>query len=161
MLYKAPACGCMSPCFTDSASPIRRIHAEIRLTLEVQDKHENRLQMDNETPCCNLIHLSISFAFFRDFLLPRIECTRIAFRLRSGSRPLSARRVFRNALRLLAALSASHHGRFMTASALPIAPSHSRRIVQLDGLRAIGVLAVFAQHALKAPLWMGVDLFFV
>ncbi|WP_025599465.1 acyltransferase family protein [Burkholderia sp. WSM2230] len=49
----------------------------------------------------------------------------------------------------------------MTASALPIAPSHSRRIVQLDGLRAIAVLAVFAQHALKAPLWMGVDLFFV
>ncbi|MFM0716222.1 acyltransferase [Paraburkholderia strydomiana] len=48
----------------------------------------------------------------------------------------------------------------MTASALPLAPSHSR-IVQLDGLRAIAVLAVFAQHALKAPLWMGVDLFFV
>ena len=49
----------------------------------------------------------------------------------------------------------------MTASALPLAPSHSRRILQLDGLRAIAVLAVFAQHALKAPLWMGVDLFFV
>jgi len=49
----------------------------------------------------------------------------------------------------------------MTVSALPTAPSHSRRIVQLDGLRAIAVLAVFAQHALKAPLWMGVDLFFV
>ncbi|SDQ56061.1 Peptidoglycan/LPS O-acetylase OafA/YrhL, contains acyltransferase and SGNH-hydrolase domains [Paraburkholderia fungorum] len=48
----------------------------------------------------------------------------------------------------------------MTASALPLAPTHSR-IVQLDGLRAIAVLAVFAQHALKAPLWMGVDLFFV
>ncbi|OLL31409.1 acyltransferase [Burkholderia sp. SRS-W-2-2016] len=48
----------------------------------------------------------------------------------------------------------------MTASALPPAPSHSR-IVQLDGLRALAVLAVFAQHALKAPLWMGVDLFFV
>ena len=51
----------------------------------------------------------------------------------------------------------------MTASALPAppSPSHSRRILQLDGLRAIAVLAVFAQHALKAPLWMGVDLFFV
>src|ERR1700758_1505905 len=35
---------------------------------------------------------------------------------------------------------------------------HSHRIVQLDGLRA---LAVLAQHALRAPLWMGVDLFFV
>jgi len=51
----------------------------------------------------------------------------------------------------------------MTVSALaaPPYPSHSRRILQLDGLRAIAVLAVFAQHALKAPLWMGVDLFFV
>jgi peptidoglycan/LPS O-acetylase OafA/YrhL len=49
----------------------------------------------------------------------------------------------------------------MTASTLPTAPSHTRRIVQLDGLRAIAVLAVFAQHAIKAPLWMGVDLFFV
>src|SRR5258707_5583221 len=49
----------------------------------------------------------------------------------------------------------------MTASALPLAPSHTHRIVQLDGLRAIAVLAVFAQHAIKAPLWMGVDLFFV
>jgi peptidoglycan/LPS O-acetylase OafA/YrhL len=51
----------------------------------------------------------------------------------------------------------------MTVSALaaPPSPSHSRRILQLDGLRAIAVLAVFAQHALKAPLWMGVDLFFV
>ncbi|MDE1184315.1 acyltransferase [Paraburkholderia sp.] len=55
----------------------------------------------------------------------------------------------------------------MTASALSTppasttAPAHSPRIVQLDGLRAIAVLAVFAQHALKAPLWMGVDLFFV
>ncbi|SEA78059.1 acyltransferase family protein [Paraburkholderia sartisoli] len=49
----------------------------------------------------------------------------------------------------------------MTASVQPASPSHSRRIVQLDGLRALAVLAVFAQHALKAPLWMGVDLFFV
>jgi peptidoglycan/LPS O-acetylase OafA/YrhL len=44
----------------------------------------------------------------------------------------------------------------------PASPaSHSHRIVQLDGLRAIAVMAVFAQHALHAPLWMGVDLFFV
>lgn len=49
----------------------------------------------------------------------------------------------------------------MTASTLPAPSTHHRRIVQLDGLRAIAVLAVFAQHALKAPLWMGVDLFFV
>jgi peptidoglycan/LPS O-acetylase OafA/YrhL len=49
----------------------------------------------------------------------------------------------------------------MTALA-PSADSHREgRIVQLDGLRAIAVLAVFAQHAIKAPLWMGVDLFFV
>jgi peptidoglycan/LPS O-acetylase OafA/YrhL len=49
----------------------------------------------------------------------------------------------------------------MTALA-PSAASHREgRIVQLDGLRAIAVLAVFAQHAIKAPLWMGVDLFFV
>ncbi|MGV2289761.1 acyltransferase [Trinickia sp. YCB016] len=48
----------------------------------------------------------------------------------------------------------------MTVSALPTA-TRRERIVQLDGLRAIAVLAVFAQHALKAPLWMGVDLFFV
>ena len=46
-----------------------------------------------------------------------------------------------------------------TPAASPTPPSH--RIVQLDGLRAIAVLAVFAQHALRAPLWMGVDLFFV
>ena len=42
----------------------------------------------------------------------------------------------------------------------PHPPQHGR-IVQLDGLRAIAVGAVFLQHALKAPLWMGVDLFFV
>ncbi|SEI46339.1 acyltransferase family protein [Paraburkholderia diazotrophica] len=49
----------------------------------------------------------------------------------------------------------------MTASTPPASLAHNGRIVQLDGLRAIAVLAVFAQHALKAPLWMGVDLFFV
>jgi peptidoglycan/LPS O-acetylase OafA/YrhL len=40
-------------------------------------------------------------------------------------------------------------------------PDNTHRIVALDGLRAIAVLAVFLQHALKAPLWMGVDLFFI
>ena len=45
-------------------------------------------------------------------------------------------------------------------AAAPPARSHPR-ITQLDGLRAFAVLAVFAQHALRAPLWMGVDLFFV
>jgi peptidoglycan/LPS O-acetylase OafA/YrhL len=51
----------------------------------------------------------------------------------------------------------------MTMTATPAASPNptSHRIVQLDGLRAIAVLAVFAQHALRAPLWMGVDLFFV
>jgi peptidoglycan/LPS O-acetylase OafA/YrhL len=43
---------------------------------------------------------------------------------------------------------------------MPTAPA-SHRIVALDGLRAIAVLAVFSQHALKLPLWLGVDLFFV
>ena len=42
-----------------------------------------------------------------------------------------------------------------------LTPPQHGRIVQLDGLRAIAVGAVFLQHALKAPLWMGVDLFFV
>ena len=37
-----------------------------------------------------------------------------------------------------------------------------RRILQLDGLRGLAILMVFATHALKIPLlWMGVDLFFV
>jgi peptidoglycan/LPS O-acetylase OafA/YrhL len=37
-----------------------------------------------------------------------------------------------------------------------------RRWVQLDGLRAFAVLAVFVHHALDVPLlWVGVDLFFV
>ena len=49
----------------------------------------------------------------------------------------------------------------MTARSQPTTPTPTQRIVPLDGLRAIAVLAVFAQHALHAPLWMGVDLFFV
>jgi peptidoglycan/LPS O-acetylase OafA/YrhL len=37
-----------------------------------------------------------------------------------------------------------------------------RRVPQLDGLRAIAILMVFAHHALHVPfLWTGVDLFFV
>ncbi|WP_186089755.1 acyltransferase family protein [Burkholderia gladioli] len=48
-----------------------------------------------------------------------------------------------------------------TPASAPSPSPHSGRIVQLDGLRAIAVMAVFLQHALKAPLWMGVDLFFV
>ena len=39
---------------------------------------------------------------------------------------------------------------------------HPRRIPELDGLRAVAILAVFVHHALNVPLlWMGVDLFFV
>jgi peptidoglycan/LPS O-acetylase OafA/YrhL len=49
----------------------------------------------------------------------------------------------------------------MTVKSLASPTPASHRIVQLDGLRAIAVMAVFAQHALRAPLWMGVDLFFV
>jgi peptidoglycan/LPS O-acetylase OafA/YrhL len=48
-----------------------------------------------------------------------------------------------------------------TSGNLASPTGHAHRIVQLDGLRAFAVLAVFAQHALRAPLWMGVDLFFV
>src|SRR5580698_6766214 len=37
-----------------------------------------------------------------------------------------------------------------------------KRIRQLDGVRALAILAVFSHHAFKAKLlWMGVDLFFV
>jgi len=37
-----------------------------------------------------------------------------------------------------------------------------QRIPQIDGLRAIAILMVFAGHAFGTPLsWMGVDLFFV
>ncbi|RQH06527.1 acyltransferase family protein [Paraburkholderia dinghuensis] len=49
----------------------------------------------------------------------------------------------------------------MTVKSLASQTAPSHRIVQLDGLRAFAVMAVFAQHALHAPLWMGVDLFFV
>jgi peptidoglycan/LPS O-acetylase OafA/YrhL len=38
----------------------------------------------------------------------------------------------------------------------------ARRIPQIDGLRAIAILMVFAAHAFAVPLaWMGVDFFFV
>jgi hypothetical protein len=43
-------------------------------------KHKNSSGMSNETPCCNLIHLSISFPFFHQFLFPRIDCTSVATR---------------------------------------------------------------------------------
>jgi peptidoglycan/LPS O-acetylase OafA/YrhL len=36
------------------------------------------------------------------------------------------------------------------------------RITQLDGLRAIAIIAVFSYHAFETKLtWMGVDLFFI
>ena len=38
----------------------------------------------------------------------------------------------------------------------------SRRIREIDGLRALAILSVFVHHALNVPMtWMGVDLFFV
>ncbi|RKP46416.1 acyltransferase family protein [Trinickia fusca] len=40
-------------------------------------------------------------------------------------------------------------------------PRAHERIVQLDGVRAVAVLAVFLNHAFGVSLWMGVDLFFV
>ena len=37
-----------------------------------------------------------------------------------------------------------------------------KRIAQLDGVRALAILAVFCHHAFRIKLmWMGVDLFFV
>jgi peptidoglycan/LPS O-acetylase OafA/YrhL len=45
---------------------------------------------------------------------------------------------------------------------LMMIPSHAVRIGQLDGLRALAILAVFFHHAGHVPLlWMGVDMFFV
>jgi peptidoglycan/LPS O-acetylase OafA/YrhL len=45
---------------------------------------------------------------------------------------------------------------------LTISVAEARRIPQIDGLRAIAILMVFAAHAFGVPLfWMGVDLFFV
>src|ERR1700733_10018265 len=41
-------------------------------------------------------------------------------------------------------------------------PSLNGRITQLDGLRAIAIIAVFWHHAFETKLaWMGVDLFFI
>jgi peptidoglycan/LPS O-acetylase OafA/YrhL len=43
----------------------------------------------------------------------------------------------------------------------PSAATHGR-ILQLDGLRAVAILAVFLNHAVQTPLtWAGVDIFFV
>ncbi|MGI8958745.1 MAG: acyltransferase family protein [Bryobacteraceae bacterium] len=40
--------------------------------------------------------------------------------------------------------------------------NHSKRILELDGLRAFAILSVFVYHVWSVPLsWMGVDLFFV
>jgi peptidoglycan/LPS O-acetylase OafA/YrhL len=45
---------------------------------------------------------------------------------------------------------------------LAFSVAEARRIPQIDGLRAIAILMVFAAHAFAVPLaWMGVDLFFV
>lgn len=45
---------------------------------------------------------------------------------------------------------------------LALSVAEPRRIPQIDGLRAIAILMVFAAHAFGVPLWwMGVDLFFV
>jgi peptidoglycan/LPS O-acetylase OafA/YrhL len=45
---------------------------------------------------------------------------------------------------------------------LTFSVAQAQRIPQIDGLRAIAILMVFAAHAFGAPLsWMGVDLFFV
>lgn len=45
---------------------------------------------------------------------------------------------------------------------LTLSVAEARRIPQVDGLRAIAILMVFAAHAFAVPLfWMGVDLFFV
>ncbi len=45
---------------------------------------------------------------------------------------------------------------------LTLSVAEARRIPQIDGLRAIAILMVFAAHAFAVPLfWMGVDLFFV
>lgn len=50
----------------------------------------------------------------------------------------------------------------MTDSSSTVLTGAGRRILQLDGLRAIAFLMVFLHHALAVPfLWMGVDLFFV
>jgi peptidoglycan/LPS O-acetylase OafA/YrhL len=51
----------------------------------------------------------------------------------------------------------------MVPASLPPPPQiESRRIGQLDGLRAVAILSVFIQHSLNPPLfWTGVDLFFV
>ena len=52
----------------------------------------------------------------------------------------------------------------LTLAAAPVEPSigHRGRIEQLDGLRAIAILAVIVHHCLGIPLlWVGVDVFFV
>ena len=49
-----------------------------------------------------------------------------------------------------------------TTHILTLSVPEVQRIPQIDGLRAIAILMVFAAHAFAIPLlWMGVDLFFV
>lgn len=42
-----------------------------------------------------------------------------------------------------------------------IVTAMARRIPELDGLRGLAILAVFAGHAQLRMMWIGVDLFFV
>ena len=52
----------------------------------------------------------------------------------------------------------------LSLATAPVEPSvgHRGRIEQLDGIRAIAILAVIMNHCLGAPLlWVGVDVFFV
>ena len=55
------------------------------------------------------------------------------------------------------------HGNTLTAPTQPHSSRHvSSRISQLDGIRALAILAVFLTHAFNAKmLWTGVDLFFI
>ncbi|MGI8959020.1 MAG: acyltransferase family protein, partial [Bryobacteraceae bacterium] len=44
----------------------------------------------------------------------------------------------------------------------PVEVKGSKRILELDGLRAFAILSVFVYHVWAVPLfWMGVDIFFV
>jgi hypothetical protein len=84
----------LSPILTDAA----RSHPHfLRITTPSGHKHKNPFQMGNETPCCNLIHLSNSFPFFHQFLFPRIECTSVATRSERGRVRQDTRAILRPA----------------------------------------------------------------
>jgi hypothetical protein len=68
------------PIFTDAAVYAKNL---LRTAPSLSTKHINPFRMGNETPCCNLIHLSNSFPFFRDFIFPRIDCTSVATRIKA------------------------------------------------------------------------------